>query len=606
MLAGLLIAAITAPALAWEFSMTGEAEFRYRYFARLGSGDLFGSASVAPGGLVDASALGLAGPVANAVLVQGFSAKGADASIGDSRVWLYPEIRINDAIRLRGEYWVTGTNLRGLYDGAGAGAPYPNDNWTVPLAYTGWFIQNDGNLGSRTQAIGMSVGMWEKFWMTAQLPWGIFAIGRRPFAFGLGFSCAHEKDADSESIFLGVPYGPLTFGLYTHSRVAGGDFFVENAAAGQAVNAVTGAVTPVAAVRATGTDKNRLRQDFGPFFTYRNGPVEFGMFQEWVFFNNAHTNLSTLTVNGAAVPAGPAGADDFNNTALPATFLGVGTHFSNGAVPIYGDIAFVIGINYFKYNNGRFFLNAEYDYQWVEARRSGGRPISAYGEAWELEIGGMCGPGKWALAAFRSSGDDRRGGLLNITNSTGNVGGNMVYDKLSRFLMFSGREQAMLPYVWLMGIYGGGNNGFDARGKPDWRDIMAYGARLDYAVAANLNVYGTFFYANRDSNTATAIASFAGGAATRAVPTLAGGAVPNVPDNYLGWEASAGVDWKLLEGLTFTSRLAYWQPGDWFKWAYVDYSNLNTVNVSGLALPVNPNRGIDPLMAFQGSVMVDF
>jgi len=38
----LLIAAITAPALAWEFSMTGEGEFRYRYFSRLGSGDLFG------------------------------------------------------------------------------------------------------------------------------------------------------------------------------------------------------------------------------------------------------------------------------------------------------------------------------------------------------------------------------------------------------------------------------------------------------------------------------------------------------------------------------------------------------------------------------------
>jgi hypothetical protein len=61
-----------------------------------------------------------------------------------------------------------------------------------------------------------------------------------------------------------------------------------------------------------------------------------------------------------------------------------------------------------------------------------------------------------------------------------------------------------------------------------------------------------------------------------------------------------------LEGLTFRSQFAYWQPGDWFKWAYVDYSNNNTVAVGGANYPVNPNRGIDPLIGFQGSLVVDF
>ena len=42
MMAGLLIVAITVPALAWEYSMTGEAEYRFRYFARQGSEDIFG------------------------------------------------------------------------------------------------------------------------------------------------------------------------------------------------------------------------------------------------------------------------------------------------------------------------------------------------------------------------------------------------------------------------------------------------------------------------------------------------------------------------------------------------------------------------------------
>ncbi len=42
LMAGLLIAAMTAPALAWEFSMTGEDDFRFRYWSRSGDKDLFG------------------------------------------------------------------------------------------------------------------------------------------------------------------------------------------------------------------------------------------------------------------------------------------------------------------------------------------------------------------------------------------------------------------------------------------------------------------------------------------------------------------------------------------------------------------------------------
>ncbi len=42
LLAGLLIAAVTAPALAWEFSMKGEWEYRLRYIGRTGDADLLG------------------------------------------------------------------------------------------------------------------------------------------------------------------------------------------------------------------------------------------------------------------------------------------------------------------------------------------------------------------------------------------------------------------------------------------------------------------------------------------------------------------------------------------------------------------------------------
>ena len=87
-------------------------------------------------------------------------------------------------------------------------------------------------------------------------------------------------------------------------------------------------------------------------------------------------------------------------------------------------------VNYFKYFNGRFFLNAEYDFQYADVRRNGGRPITMWGDAWELEFGGICGPAKLSLANFYSSGHDRRGGLLNLTNSTGTVGASQVNDRL--------------------------------------------------------------------------------------------------------------------------------------------------------------------------------
>ncbi len=45
-MAALLVVAVAAPAMAWEFSMNGEFEFRLRYFSRTGSADLWGDSNV--------------------------------------------------------------------------------------------------------------------------------------------------------------------------------------------------------------------------------------------------------------------------------------------------------------------------------------------------------------------------------------------------------------------------------------------------------------------------------------------------------------------------------------------------------------------------------
>ena len=114
-LSGLLIAALATSALAWEFSMTGEYEWRFRYLSRTGKNDLFGRS----GSSFD---IGFAGPniyghggvanVANQAVVAstatsagmaiargGYSFTGVDAFYYDSRLTLYPDIRVNPAVR---------------------------------------------------------------------------------------------------------------------------------------------------------------------------------------------------------------------------------------------------------------------------------------------------------------------------------------------------------------------------------------------------------------------------------------------------------------------------------------------------------------------------
>lgn len=612
LLPGLLMAAITAPALAWEFGMTGEFEARYRYIARTGGSDLFGAANAAAAGFND-GAIGLAAYYGgtNQVVAQGYAAKGADAAINDYRIWLYPEIKLNPAINLRGEYWVTGGNLRGSYDGLGGG-PTGGDAWFINRGEQGWYI----NPGPTTKN-GMSTGMWEKFWATIQTPWGIVVLGRRGLGFGLGWSTLDQKDTDSEMVALIVPYGPLNIMFF--NQLYENNWIVPNQTQ-QLVgptNATTAAGTNVTGVGgfnpsavAAPTDKNGIRDVNGAAsVTYKTADLDTGTASRYVFHRDIHS-YSAANPGVAPVPAGPNRRDDASNSPVPGFFNGIGL---NG-LPTYSDVDIWQQLYYVKYFNGRFFFNAEYAVNVVDVFRKGGRPLSGLQNAWMAELGAMAGPVRVSLANFYKSGHDRRGGLFNTTAATGAVSGTYVMDRYDEFMIFGGSNDPIQPYNFLIGLYGGGNNGFDARGMAWYNDMLAYAARLDYAVASNLNVFASFMYANRASNTSTGIGQYRGGVSNGTFrinpgygPTGAQiAAVPNVPDNYLGWEADAGVDWKLLEGLTFKALFAYWQPGDWFKWAYVDYTGSTVTTVGGANYPVNPNRNIDPLIGFQGSMVVNF
>lgn len=607
--AGLLLGCIATSALAWEFNLKGEMETRYRYISRTGDSDLFGAANPAATGYNN-GAIGLAGYYGgtNQVVAQGYSAKGSDAAYNDYRIWLYPEIRINSAIHLRGEYWLTGGNLKGSYDGLGGG-PTGGDAWYINRGGTGWY-----SAPVPTVRLGMSTGIWEKFWATAQTPLGILVLGRRGAQFGTGW----RNEPDAEFVTLSVPYGPFT--VVMSWQLYENNWIVQNQAH-QLVgptNATSTSGTNVTAVGgfnpagvAAPTDKNGFRDVNGALaFTYRNGDIDMGTAARFIFHNNIH-NYSSSSPGVAPVPAGPNRRDDASNSTLTSYFSGAGL---NG-LPIYFDENVWQQTYYMKYSNGRYFLNADYTMNVFEVFRKGGRPLYGWQDAWMLETGAMFGPMKLSLAGFYKSGHDRRGGMLNTTSATGAVSGTFVADRYNEFITFAtGSNLAVQPYNFLIGLYGGGNNAFDQRGLPIYSDFLGYAARLDYAVASNLNVFGSFIYANRASNTSTAIGQYRGGVSNATYRVNPGyssagaqtAAVPNVPDTYLGWEADAGIDWKLLEGLTFNAVFAYWQPGDWFKWAYVDYTGPTVTTVGGVNYPVNPNRSIDPLIGFQGSMVVSF
>ena len=202
-------------------------------------------------------------------------------------------------------------------------------------------------------------------------------------------------------------------------------------------------------------------------------------------------------------------------------------------------------------------------------------------------------------------------------------------------------NQATDAYNYLLfHTYGGGNDApwnaglyFTNDENGQMSDAYALAARLDFAVAANLNIWGSYMWASRveqngwlagqkDYNGSTATGT---GATSinlnqwtaydaqlwKATYMPGSGAAANmnpyVDDRYLGWEANVGVDWKLLENMTVMSRYAYWQPGPWFDQAYqvVGVSN-GVVAPTSTAGPGAYMQGRSAIQCFTSSVMIDF
>ncbi|MBI5571565.1 MAG: hypothetical protein HY914_16605 [Desulfomonile tiedjei] len=603
---GLCLCLLAGPASAFELKMDGTFTWNYQTFAQTGKSGFFGAYDVAA---IDGVTGFPAGTFAPYNFWAGWHRRagiqsGSDA--GWQTLWMDTnvDLQINPALRVRGRYhvgeWGPGSAVAGqpvATGDLGQGDLVASEYLTY--RYTG--IRRS-----------FSPGYWNWLFMTAQVPWGIVNFGRRPSAFGTGLGWNADV-RNSETLSVSALYGPfnITVGVYPSRR--GATARPSTTAAGlPAFNNTSGYYN-------VDRDKDNTRYDVGSLFTYRAGSIEMGALVNWVNFHTGGEGVLDDPVARA------------NKTPGARAYIYLDNH-----TEWYGS-------GYAKFNNGRFFFNGEVVWFHQTEKTRGGLPANGiigrgrqngvavdvrdlYIEHWRyaLEAGVLAGPSKMSLLYAWLSGGDRRGmgGLIGQIDRTGILRSNSFAN-----------TPFFRPYSYLINeVYGTGvfQNGDTTDGYIE--DAIIYAGRWDYALAANLNTFASFMWADRASKsgfgwgcirpdtTAPAAGALPGtvnfGAITNAniLNVWNNLSTPNIPDMNIGYEIDAGMDWKLIEGLVMKLTVAYWQPGAWFKWACRDKNIPLWGTNAPLVWPaggtpatafINPNRTIDPVwgaeVKFEGS-----
>ncbi|MEI8181666.1 MAG: hypothetical protein WCG29_03075, partial [Desulfomonile sp.] len=577
---------MVAPAPAWEFSMDGvfTSEFEYRYQA--GREGFFGPYDVDAGSgapafpgltlttvrntalqpiqiLTAAVAAPAVGQLAPLNLWLGFHQPGNDQNLrtrgssfasGSEGSWntIYMntnmQIRMNQALRIRGNYyvgeWYTPGNQMSQADMVASEL----------ITYASPGIQRS-----------FSPGYWRTLWLTAELPWGIVAFGKRASSWGTGFQWNGTENRSSESLALSVPYGPFLaqVSFYPSRRgTTDGTYYNQD------------------------YDKNNARyfDVVAPSVVYRSGPLDTGFLLNFVRRHNG------------------------GEARLLAGGNGVGARGSAANALTYIDFEEFYGGVYVNYSDGRVFFASEVDWDHTATYRRGGGPT--YREHWRFmaNTGVFSGPAKASLLYAWLTGPDRRGGVqIDRTGLNADVG--IRSNSFTNTGFFR-------PYSYLM-VY---SYGFGTHMNADTRngtaeDASIWAARFDYAVASNLNVYGTFFWADRQNNSGYGWGFIRPDAGSATEPVYLGyvrwgdrAGAPNIPDPNLGYELGAGMNWQLLEGLTVSLSCAYWQPGKWFSYACVDKAIplWSTAAAGPYGWGVYPDRNISPVWGLELKVNGEF
>jgi hypothetical protein len=606
------------PAQAWEFKMRTEFEYRLRYFSRIGDKDLFGQASVQEGG-ISAAGIGFAGPIwyslsrdravaaANAnvaaprlIVRGGFARYDCDAQIADMRMTFYPSIIVNRALSwymtitaggFRHKFAMTGMTGDSMDVVTNVGYSVGTIPLPAPFDFIDqWIVAPTSTLTTLNYEVAAGIPPFERYYMsqtsdsafsTASIfsieqmkavintPIGYISLGTKDFPIGIGATFA--RNSREESIYLAVPNGPLTFSLLV--------FPGEPPRHGELYRVATGYNT----IPDGGLKSHHF---IGLVTQYHSGTGEIGL---GAFHQTAHLSKGYVTPRA--------------NT----------------------DHDFFQGLVWAKFNNGRLFCNGELSWTEANIRRSYRDDpvvvpkVSLEGYHWITEFGFILGPVKSSLMLARASGP-----VL-----TGNAGvTRFPYPNPTKiYIPLNINYQALEPYEYLMFRGYGGGNSFAGRphttlmnpdGSGEMGDAYAYAGRVDLSVAANLNVWASYIWAHRlevngfyagqagsfitDNPTYYGSGDFTAAAAQLWKSRNGYGPIANPfpDDGFIGWEAGVGVDWGLLDGLTFRMRYAYWQPGAWFDQAYKAYT-ATPWGVLGEGLMV----GRSPIHAFETTILME-
>jgi hypothetical protein len=565
-----LLMALATQAFAWEFKMKGDTEWRYRYWTRTGTDDIFGHMD---GRVVlginhlqtfPTSATTNHGTSTFGVIA-GEDRFGADMQRTDYRTTLYPTIEVNKAIAVTAS--VNLTSL-GIWSD---GRPLVANGLATTTTNPGY--ANSLYVPIQDRPVNIDV---PNTYVTLQYlklgiktPWVDFSIGYKDSKIGMGL-WKHGFNRASSSFGMTAHYGPFKFAF---SPYFGRE--LSSWAVGTNGSRIEGAGAP----QRVEDRRNYFQAVFGEM-EYSNGPLVFTLVSDSYRQPSAQSPTRRL----AAISTTQIPSDDILRYRIAMAT---------------------------KYNNGRFFFNAEAD--WFNRWRSGrGTAASTtlvnqneddQGWLYGVEFGAIAGPSKVTLNYVRATGDDPSTRFTSEDAATAESGLSAGYMKDWAYLMYY--------------MYGAGD-GWDAAGYGQPTNMHHVGGRLDYAIASNLNFFGVYAYAWRDQPNAYTL----GGDGIGGIRPFTNNdiRVPNaniraVPDHAreIGWEVDGGFNWKILENLTWNTTLAYWKPGAWWSYAYPDTAAIYRANGLGAIAAANypvavstAGRKIDPLFAVETTLLVNF